>query len=529
MCRHVAVVEHELGGLDDAARRTSRGHDLCDVDSCCVTVEGEGGRAVIAFLFEIHSGFAPLACGGGAAVLVVDPAATVCGTHVHVGVGFVLATHGNHQFGAVCQCGGTFFADVHELALVTAFGLFATGERNVYVTGNAVEFAGFVGDGAEVVAHGLPGGNVGGLGVVENHNVCRRGDDRFRVVRVGRFVLAGGDGRGGSGLGENKRCHRAGREHIAAGDGDVLALEAVFLGLYCGCDVHVADCRSVKLNGGLASVDDNYGDGVAGGACEGDRLEVVFGGGGRNCLPARIHELGVMTHGVVFRANHDFVFFAAAPAFGANADKLAAAFAPEELPGDVATELTVGKADLHNVGETHHVFFASLVEHVAELGHNNRLAFAAVSGTDSLHGLAVVFGSEVVVAGVVVAVTGVIQVVGVAVQLVVVEFLGVLFEVAVANTERLGAQNFGSALHGVIDCIQSFFVAGRCVCFGGVEQGFFVVGIHVRFVLKADVVRCDTRGLVGFEALFPPGGKVTVGVSTVGIATDFFQGVVGRT
>ena len=199
---------------------------------------------------------------------------------------------------------------------------------------------------------------------------------------------------------------------------------------------------------------------------------------------------------------------------------------PEKLPGDVTGEATVGKANLHDLGETEHVLFARFVEHRAEFRHDDGLVALTVNVGDGLHRLAEVFRIEVVVAGVVVSVTGVVKVVGVAVELSCIEFLGILFKVAVADTERFRANQLGLSLHGVIDGVQGFLVTGDFVSFCRFEESFFVIGFHVRFVLERNIVRRDACGLVGFEALLPPVGKITVDVFAIRVAVRGLERVL---
>lgn len=110
--------------------------------------------------------------------------------------------------------------------------------------------------------------------------------------------------------------------------------------------------------------------------------------------------------------------------------------------------------------------------------------------------------------------------VGVASQLAVVQLGHVVLEIVEADAQRFGADNLGrvgQAVQGVAHCLKCFVVTGDAILFGRFEKRFFVLGVHVRFVLQGDVIRCDAHGFVGLVGSFPPVCEVGVYEGTVGV------------
>ena len=408
--------------------------------------------------------------------------------------------------------------------LVAAVILRAACERNLHVLGNSVERGRLEGNLAEGLV-ALPARCGSFVRVVHNHERITEVlvGVNVRVVDGGVFALercrvARGEYDRGDGL-----CR--GVDDGACGDG--LALFAAFGRLH-GVNRVVAVHGEVQVLCGTL-VDGDDGDGIAVGATEGDCIDVATVGGAAHDAPARAHEFRVVAHGVVFGVDVELCLGAAAPAFArANADELAVLFTPEEFPGDVGVQLAARKADLHNMGEAEHVLLAHGVFHSAEFRHDDGLVIAAIVLADSGHRLAEVLRVQVVGSGVVVAVTRMVQVVGVTVEVLVVERLRVLFEVAVADAERFGADNLRRVrkrADGIAYGLECLLVTGY-FAFGGVEQSFLVFGFHVGFILQADVVRSDARGGVCLQALFPPAGEFAVDELAVRVAARSLERLV---
>ena len=401
--------------------------------------------------------------------------------------------------------------------LVAAIVLSATCERNFHVFRNAVEGCCFKRDFAERFVT-LPAGGSSFVSVIDNHErigkLFRRID--VRIFDGGVFALE----RCGVARGEHDRRDGFCGSVDVCPCGDGLALVAAFSGLH-RVNRRVTVDGNVQALGGTF-VDGDNGDGIAIGTAEGDGVEVVAFASGFYDTPAGVHELGVVTHGVVFGVDVELCFGAAAPAVArAHADELTVLFAPEEFPGDITVQLAARESDLHNMSQAEHVLLTYCAFHRAEFRHDDGLVVAAVALGDGAHRFAEVFRVQVVRARVVVAVASVVQVVGLAVEILVVEGLGVFFKIVVADAERFGTDDFRricKRADGVTHGLEGLLVACDFARFGGVEERFFVIRFHVGFVLQADVIGGDTHLFVGLQRRFPPVGEFAIDELSVRVA-----------
>ena len=276
--------------------------------------------------------------------------------------------------------------------LVAAVILGATGKRNLHVLGLSIECCCFERNSLERFI-ALPACGCRFVSVIDNHECVGKLFRRInvRIFDGGVFALECSR----VACGEHDRRDGLCRSVNVGACRYSLALVAALDGLDCRNRIVTVYRQIQTLCGTL--VDGDNGNGVAVGATESYGIEIISIARGIHYAPARIYELGVVAHGVVFGVDVELFFGAAAPAVTrAHADELSVLFAPEEFPSDVAVQLAACETDLHNVCKAEHVLFAHRTFHGAKLGHDDGLRVAAVTLADGGHRLAEVFGIQVI-------------------------------------------------------------------------------------------------------------------------------------